>query len=55
MLTSELKNYLEGNDCNIDRDVLLKELKQLDKLNIESLDESLSLSSGVCPTCGRKL
>lgn len=58
MLTPELKKlkkYLEGADINIDRDALLKELNELDDSSIKSFFESLSLSSGVCPACGRKL
>ncbi len=58
MLTPELKKlklYLEGNHINIDKTALLKELNELYDSNTKSFLESLSLSSNVCPTCGRKL
>ena len=53
---SKLKEYLEGNhDVIIDRARLLGELAALEKGDIESLCESLALSSRVCRACGRPL
>lgn len=51
----KLKKYLEGKAVGVDKNKLLDELKMLDKLDIQFLYESLSLSSGVCEKCGRKL
>lgn len=61
MLTPELKKlreYLAEDkrmdiDMDIDRVALLEELDELNDLR--GYFESLSLSGGVCPTCGRKL
>ncbi|MBC2457751.1 hypothetical protein [Clostridium beijerinckii] len=58
MLSPELKNlkdYLEGKKTNLDENKLLDELKNLDKADIKSLNESLAVSSNVCPTCGRSI
>ncbi len=58
MLTPELKKlkeYLEGKHITIDREALLEELHKLDNSDVKSFLESLSLSSDVCPACGRKL
>jgi hypothetical protein len=55
MLSTELqklKEKLEGKSVEINRDKLLSELRTLE---IESLNESLSLSNKVCKSCGRKL
>lgn len=50
-----LKNH-QNPEYLIDGEVLLEELQVLDNLVTWDLyNESLSLSSGVCPTCGRKL
>lgn len=57
MLTPELqklKEYLEGTRDGVNKKKLLEELKLLDETEMEALFESLSLSSGVCPACGRK-
>lgn len=54
----KLKDYLEGGSKNFDEEKLLKELKILENKPSEyfkSINESLSMSSGVCPTCGRKV
>ena len=61
MLTPELKKlreYLAEDkrmdiDMDIDRVALLEELDELNDLR--GYFESLSLSGGVCLTCGRKL
>ena len=58
MLTPELqklKEYLEGTRNGIDKAKLLRELDDLDKSEMKALFESLSVSSGLCPACGRKL
>lgn len=66
MLTPELHNLqmiLRRGEIprNLSRDQwkrILNELTILDSINPDSdenLNESMSLSSGVCPTCGRKL
>lgn len=55
MLSPELKKLkekLEGKSVNIDENRLLEELIELD---VVPLNESLSLSSNVCKTCGRPL
>lgn len=58
MLTPQLKILkmkLEGRDnVHIDKKALLVELNKLET-NENSLQESLSLSTKVCPTCGRRL
>ena len=46
----KLKLKLEGKD-NIDKEILLDELKEFEAI-VEPLQESLSLSRGVYPTCG---
>lgn len=58
MLTPELKKlkeHLEGKQSGINKENLLKELIVLDTIELQALFESLSMSSGVCPTCGKKL
>lgn len=58
MLTPELRKLmknLENNnifDKNINSKELLKELRTLDE---KPINESLSMSENVCPTCGRAL
>ena len=55
MLTGELKKLkenLEGGNNSIDERKLLKELQYLDR-ELKYLNESVSLSSGVCPACGK--
>ncbi|MGB4658676.1 MAG: hypothetical protein WBI07_05830 [Mobilitalea sp.] len=57
MLTPELqklKEYLEGVHKELDKEKMLEELIQLDKIEVKALFESLSVSSEKCPTCGRK-
>lgn len=49
----KLKDYLEGKRSDYDKDKLLDELKNLDKADIKSINESLAPSSKLCPTCGR--
>ena len=58
MLTPELQNlkeYLEGTRRDINKNKLLKELVKLDRTELQALFESLSMSTGVCHACGRKL
>ena len=58
MLTPELqklKDFLEGSRKSIDEQALLRELHELDRTEMKALDESLSMSTSVCPTCGRAL
>ncbi|MDY3797466.1 MAG: hypothetical protein SOZ81_12315 [Agathobacter sp.] len=52
----ELKRQLEEgkNEINIDKEALLEELNEMDAIQGVLL-ESLSLSTSVCPTCGRRL
>lgn len=52
----KLKMQLEEGKSNIDVDneQLLAELNELDGIE-EVLHESLSLSTKICPTCGRRL
>lgn len=51
----KLKLKLEGkNNIDIDKETLLDELNELEESE-ETLLESLSLSTGVCPTCGKRL
>ena len=58
MLSPELRKLmknLENNtifDKNINSKELLKELRTLDE---NPINESLSMSENVCPTCGRAL
>ena len=58
MLSPELRKLmknLENNaifDKNINSKELLKELRTLDE---KPINESLSMSENVCPTCGRAL
>ena len=59
MLSPELKklmHYLENGADNIEinAEAMLKELHELDEVE-EIIQESLSLSGKVCPTCGRSL
>ena len=59
MLSPELKKLmrdLENGDNNIriNAEAMLEELHALDEVE-EILQESLSLSGKVCPTCGRSL
>lgn len=59
MLSSQLEKLriqLEEGKNNIDLDnrKLLAELNELAAIE-EPLQESLSLSKGICPTCGRRL
>lgn len=58
MLSTELKNLMtqleNGEQISIDRIKTLQELRALDEVK-EYFQESLSLSSEVCPTCGRRL
>ncbi len=58
MLSTELKKLmiqLENDEpISIDRKKILQELRALDEVE-EYFQESLSLSSEVCPTCGRRL
>ncbi len=58
MLSPELKKLmiqLENDEpISIDQEKALQELKILDGAE-EYVQESLSLSSKVCPTCGRRL
>lgn len=53
---TKLKDKLESGEINIsiNREELLSELKKLDNDEI-NLNESLSLSDNICPTCGRRL
>lgn len=58
MLAPELTRLKENLEAgkqneNINVDRLLAELKDLEKVSYH-LYESLSLSQGVCPTCGRR-
>lgn len=61
MLSPELKKLMisleNGNTPEqIDPKALLRELQNLDEIMTwEPIQESLSLSSAVCPRCGRKL
>lgn len=58
MLTPELqklKESLEGNPRQVDKEKLLMELTELDRIEMLPLCESLAKASTVCPTCGRKL
>lgn len=52
----KLKMQLEEgkNNIDIDNEQLLAELNELDGIE-EILQESLSLSTKICPTCGRRL
>lgn len=58
MLSTELKKLmtqLENDEpISINREKAFQELKTLDGVE-EYVQESLSLSSKVCPTCGRRL
>lgn len=59
MLLPELKNLkeqLEEGKENVDIDIekLLEELNALENVKCH-VQESLSLSSKVCPTCGRSI
>ena len=57
MLSPELKKLerkLQGEDVELNSELVLKELEALDRLPIK-LNESLALSSGVCNCCGREL
>ena len=59
MLSPELKKLLNdlrnGTDCiEINRDKIQKELENLDTTP-GYMQHSLSLSTDVCPTCGRRL
>lgn len=58
MLSTELKKLMtqleNGDPISIDRKKALQELSALDEAD-EYFQESLSLSSKVCPTCGRRL
>ncbi len=58
MLPPELKKLMEDLEDNkeiyLDREKLLGELHGLDD-NIQHMNESLSMSSKVCPRCGRPL
>ena len=59
MLSPELKKLMHdlenGNDnIRINAEAMLEELYALDEVE-EILQESLSLSGQVCPTCGRSL
>lgn len=61
MLSPELKKLMAALETGyifdrIDRSALLRELQNLDEIvTWEPIQESLSLSSDVCPRCGRKL
>lgn len=52
----KLKMQLEEgkNNIDVDKEQLLAELNELDGIE-EILQESLSLSTKICPTCGRRL
>ncbi len=52
----KLKIQLEAGreQIDIDKEQLLKELNELDKIK-GILLESLALSTKVCPTCGKRL
>lgn len=52
----KLKMQLEEgkNNIDVDNEQLLAELNELDGIE-EILQESLSLSTKICPTCGRRL
>ena len=52
----KLKMQLEEvkNNIDVDYEQLLAELNELDGIE-EILQESLSLSTKICPTCGRRL
>ena len=59
MLSPELKKLMHDLENGVDNiainaEAMLKELYELDEVE-EILQESLSLSSKVCPTCGRSL
>lgn len=59
MLLPELKNLKEQleegkENVNIDKEKLLEELTALENVKVY-VRESLSLSSKVCPTCGRSI
>lgn len=59
MLSPELKKLMHdlenGNDnIRINAEAMLEELHALNEVE-EILQESLSLSGKVCPTCGRSL
>lgn len=58
MLSTELKKLMtqleNGEQISINRIKTLQELRALDEVE-EYVQESLSLSSEVCPTCGRRL
>ena len=59
MLSQERKKLMHdlenGNDnIRINAEAMLEELHALDEVE-EILQESLSLSGKVCPTCGRSL
>ncbi len=51
----KLREYLEGKRDGVNKELLLKELEELDKTEMKALFESLSMSDGTCPSCGRKL
>lgn len=61
MLSPELKKLMvaleKGNTSDrVDPRALLRELQNLDEIvTWEPIQESLSLSSAVCPRCGKKL
>ncbi len=52
----KLKIQLEAGreQIDIDKEQLLKELNELDEIK-GILQESLALSTKVCPTCGKRL
>ena len=52
----KLKTQLEEgmNEIDIDKEELLAELNEMDAIE-GGLLESLSLSTRVCPTCGKRL
>lgn len=58
MLAPELKKIKEqlekGKNATVDADIILKELQELEDVK-GYLTHSISLSSTVCPTCGRRL
>lgn len=59
MLSQELKKLKEQLEAgkesiNIDKEKLLEELTDLENMQ-EYMQESLSLSSKVCPTCGKRI
>lgn len=51
---TKLKEDLEAREQNINTERLLAELNELENVD-DCLNESLSLSQNVCPTCGRSL